>query len=74
MDFRCSFTTSMQDVAKCEHAETLRLRSDFNDFHVRCFDDFLMFPSIFDAERADKNRKGLGIDFGSIFAPKTMEN
>ena len=22
MDFRCSFATSMEDVGKCEHAET----------------------------------------------------
>ena len=59
MDFRCSCTTSMRDVGNVTMLKTPRLRSDFNDFHVRCFDDFPIFFD-FRCRTGLKNRTGLG--------------
>ncbi len=54
MYFQRSVETSSPSIAKSDHAETLRLRSDFKDFHSRCFDVFFGFILIFAAARLYK--------------------
>ena len=74
MDFRCSFTTSIQYVGESEHAETPCRRSDSNDFYGRCFEDLFIFSSIFDAERLQKIASVWGPSFAPFDPPKTMKN
>ena len=59
LGFRCSFTTLIQSVGESEHAETLRLCSEIKVCHVGCFDESLVFSSIFYAERLYKNARVL---------------
>ena len=54
MYFQRSVETSSPSIAKSDHAETLRLRSDLKDFHSRCFDVFFGFVFIFAAARLYK--------------------
>ena len=54
MYFQRSVETSSPSIAKSDHAETLRLRSDLKDFHSRCFDVFFCFVLIFAAARLYK--------------------
>ena len=65
--FRYTFTTSMQDVAKWEHADFTRRRSDFNDFREVLVCEFsvclllLCFSGNFRAWEED----GFWLHFGS---------
>ena len=52
-----------QYLGKCEHAETLRLRSDLKDFHVRCFDVFFVFVLRSSMQNASKKSSGFGVRF-----------
>ena len=74
MDFRCSFTTSIQYVGEPAHAETLRLRSVFNDFHVRCFYIVLIVFRFSMQHGSKKNAWVCGPISTPFYLPKSRKN
>ena len=72
--FLYNFTTSMQDVAKWDHADLTRRRSDFNDFREVLVCEFFVFLLFFCFVSWSFPNMGRGSIFAPFWLPKSMNN